>query len=79
MVYSYITVWIQEAPAPLFKEAFWVIVDGLHDLGPVQALNSFCVLYITRAGEEGEREGEREEGGGGGGRGRGRGRGRGEE
>lgn len=44
---SYITVWVQKTPSTLIKEAFWVIIDGLHDLGPVQTLNTLCVLDVT--------------------------------
>lgn len=45
----HLTLWIKERPAALFKEALRIVHDGLHNLGPVQRLDSLCVLYVTRA------------------------------
>ena len=44
---AYITGGVEEAPASLTEESLHVIVDGLHDLGPVQTLDSFRVLLVT--------------------------------
>ena len=55
---SYITGRVEEAPPSLVEEPLRVIVDGLHDLSPVQTLHSFSVLDITRA--KSERDGDRE-------------------
>ena len=45
---AYITVWIQKAPSTILQERLWILVNRLHDLGPVQALDSFSVLDVTR-------------------------------
>ena len=57
---AYITVWIEETPASIGKEPLRVIVNGLHDFGPVQVLQSLGVFDVTRAGREKWREKERE-------------------
>lgn len=45
----YITLWLQESPPAVVKEPLWVIIDGLHDLDPVQALNTLRVADVTGA------------------------------
>ena len=59
---AYITVWIEETPASIGKEPLRVIVNSLHDFGPVQVLQSLSVFDVTRAGREKWREKERESG-----------------
>jgi len=44
---AYITVWIEETPASIGKEPLRVIVNGLHDFGPVQVLQSLGVFDVT--------------------------------
>lgn len=46
-MWTYLTLWIQEGPATLLEEALWIIDDGLHNLSPVQRLDSLCVLDVT--------------------------------
>ena len=38
---------IKETPSAIVNKSFRVIVDCFHDLGPVQALNTFCVFNVT--------------------------------
>ena len=57
---AYITVWIEETPASIGKEPLRVVINGLHDFGPVQVLQSLGVFDVTRAGREKWREKERE-------------------
>jgi hypothetical protein len=45
---TYITLWIEETPPTLVKKALRIIVDGLHDFGPIQTLHSLSVLDVTR-------------------------------
>lgn len=45
----YLALRVQERPPSLLEEALGVVHDGLHDLGPVQRLDSFRVLDVTRA------------------------------
>lgn len=51
----YLALRVQERPTSLLKEALGVIDNGLHDLGPVQRLDSFCVLDVTRADDRNDR------------------------
>ena len=44
---SYVTLGVQEGPPPTLKETLGIIINGLHDLGPVQTLDSFSVLDVT--------------------------------
>ena len=45
---TYITLWIKKTPPTLVEEALGIIVDGLHDFGPIQTLHSLSVLDVTR-------------------------------
>lgn len=45
---TYITLWIEETPPTLVEEALGIIVDGLHDFGPIQTLHSLSILDVTR-------------------------------
>ena len=47
--HTYITLWVQKAPATILEESFGVIIDCLHNLGPVQTLHPLRVLDITGA------------------------------
>ena len=44
---AYITVWIKETPASIGKEPLGIIVNGLHDFGPVQVLQPLGVFDVT--------------------------------
>lgn len=57
-LHTHIALWIQEAPPPIIEEALRVVIDGLHDLGPVQALNAFSELDValTREWVGGDRD-----------------------
>lgn len=44
---TYSTLWLQERPSSIVKKALWVVSNCLHNLGPVQALNSLSVMYFT--------------------------------
>ena len=48
----YLALRIEETPPPIVKEPLGIVVDGLHYLGPVQALYSFRVLDVAGAGTE---------------------------
>lgn len=52
----YLALRVQERPTSLLKEALGVIDNGLHDLGPVQRLDSFCVLDVTRADDRNDKD-----------------------
>lgn len=45
----YVALWLQESPSPIVEEPLWIVIDGLHDLDPVQALNTLCVADVTGA------------------------------
>ena len=49
MSYTHIALWIEEAPPPIVEEALRVIVDGFHDLVPVQTLDPFSELDVALA------------------------------
>ena len=44
---TYAAVWIQETPSTILNKRFRILVNRLHDLGPVQALDTFRVFNIT--------------------------------
>ena len=47
MRHTYISIRIQEGPTSLVKEPFRIIIYSLHDLWPIETLNSFSISYIT--------------------------------
>lgn len=49
LYWTYLTLGVQERPPSLLEEALRIVNDGLHDLGPVQGLDSLCVLDVTWA------------------------------
>ena len=48
---TYVILGVQERPTTAFKEPVWVVSDRLHDLGPVETLDTLGVIDVTGAGK----------------------------
>ena len=44
---AYVTIWVKETPASIGKEPLRIIINGLHDFGPVQVLQPLGVFDVT--------------------------------
>ena len=47
-----VRVWLEECPAAVVEEAFRVVDYRFHDLLPVEALQTLCILDIARTRQQ---------------------------